>query len=157
MIAPMNGRFDTYRGEFRYVFYALPGLYEQTLRFYAEVLAFPVVGGFPGGTYLRASTGVIEVIDPEIEDDDLATLVLRGHDRYSPPQGGFLLIEVPDVDALASRVRDHGVSLSQEPRDWPWKFRDFKVTDPCGTIVCLFSRLRGWEPLHGEEPSAGAL
>jgi catechol 2,3-dioxygenase-like lactoylglutathione lyase family enzyme len=76
-----------YRGEFRYVFYSDPGKYEKTVAFYTDTLGFPVVGGFPGGTYVRASTGVIEVIDADVDEDGLWGMVLRGHGRYSPPQG----------------------------------------------------------------------
>jgi hypothetical protein len=61
----------------------------------------------------------------------------------------FLLIEVPDVDALAGSVERSGVPLFQAVCDWPWKFRDFKVRDPCGNIVCCFYRLEGWEAHHG--------
>jgi predicted enzyme related to lactoylglutathione lyase len=61
-----------------------------------------------------------------------------------------LLIEVPNVDESAEQVRRRGATFLQEVRDWPWRFRDFKLADPCGNIICLFSRLPGWEPFHGE-------
>jgi predicted enzyme related to lactoylglutathione lyase len=61
-----------------------------------------------------------------------------------------LLIEVPNVDESAEQVRRRGATFLQEVRDWPWRFRDFKLADPCGNIICLFSRLPGWEAFHGE-------
>lgn len=140
-----------YRGEFRYVLYAPSGLYEATRDFYGRLLDLPVAGGFVGGTYFAASTGVIEVIDQDTDDSGLPELVLRGASHYEAPRGGFLLFEVPDVDALADHVTELGVTLLQELRNWPWQFRDFKVIDPCGTIVSPFSRISGWEPFHGED------
>ena len=38
--------------------------------------------------------------------------------------------------------------LMQGPRDWGWRFRDFKVEDPCGNVLCFFIRLQGWEEHH---------
>ncbi len=102
------------RGEFRYVFYTQPGRYQATVNFYSQVLGFDIRGGFPGGTYLQASAGIIEVIDPEAEDEGLKSQLLAKDESYAPPRGGFLLIEVPDVDALAQRTRDHRAPLRQE-------------------------------------------
>ena len=149
-----------YRGEFRYVFYTGHDLYEPTLGFYAGVLGLSLVGGFgtreehgySDGTYFAASVGVIEVIAGGGGDDDLRPILTGTIEPYTPPRGGFLLIEVPDVDALSRSVERAGVPLLQEVRDWPWLFRDFKVQDPCGNVVCCFSRLPGWETFH-EEPA----
>ncbi len=145
-----------YRGEFRYVFYTGQDLYDATLAFYADALRFPVVGGFgdrrergySDGTYFQASVGVIEVIAGG-GDDDLRPILTGSVEAYDAPRGGFLLIEVPDVDTLAASVERSGVPLHQAVHDWPWRFRDFKVRDPCGNIVCCFSRLSGWDAYHG--------
>ena len=153
----MSREFAPYRGEFRFVFYTGDDLYEATLTFYAQSLGLPVIGGFgewngrgySDGTYYGASAGVIEVICGG-GADDLRPILTGTVEPYAAPRGGFLLVEVPDVDALAASVERSGVALLQEARDWPWLFRDFKVRDPCGNIVCCFSRLPGWEALHGE-------
>lgn len=145
-----------YRGEFRYVFYARPGTYDQTVAFYEQTLGFQIVGGFggpepPRGTYVQASTGVIEVLDEATgggEDAELKAQVLDAGQIYQAPRGAFLLIEVADVDRLARRVRKCGGILHQEVRDWEWRFRDFKVVDPSGNLLCVFSRRPGWEAYH---------
>ena len=131
-----------YRGEFRYVFYAPQAKYEATLLFYRDVLQFPVIGGFSHGKFFQASTGVIEVI-AELWPDRLRYMLLDPKERYEPPRGGFLLIEVEDLSGLYQTVVDAGVELMQEPKDWPWLFRDFKVKDPCGNVLCFFCRLPG--------------
>ncbi len=135
-----------YRGEFRYVFFAPLRLYDKTVAFYRDVLGFPMVGGFSHGTYLQASTGVVEIIaDPgkgELRDQ------VHGTGEYRPPQGAWLLIEVPDLDSVYRASVEARAEVLHEPRNWPWLFRDFKVKDPCGNVVCLFRRLPGWEQFH---------
>ena len=58
------------------------------------------------------------------------------------------MIEVPDLDAVYQSSVEARAEVLHEPRDWPWLFRDFKVKDPCGNVVCLFRRLPGWEKFH---------
>jgi len=152
----MTGELADYQGEFRYVFFAGRDYYESTLVFYGDNLGLPVVGGFgergargfSDGTYFQASVGVIEVIAGD--DDGLQELLTGSTDSYVGPAGGFLLIEVPDVDELAASVERSGVRILQGLADWPWQFRDFRVEDPCGNVLRFFSRLPGWEQWHGE-------
>ena len=135
-----------YRGEFRYVFYTPANHYAATLAFYRDVLQLPIVGGWDvpdelsHGTYFQASIGIIEVITESEASEFKATLLQVGED-YLPPRGGFILFEVPDVDAIYQHAKDIGAEIVQGVHEWPWGFRDFKVKDPCGNIVSPFSRL----------------
>ncbi len=114
-MALMNSELADYRGEFRYVFYAVDGRYEETLGFYSRVLDFPVVGGFGDnrsgvrGVYLKAPVGLIKLIDSE--PSDLRDMLMSPDQEHRPPAGGFLLIEVEDVDGLAERVAKRGVAF----------------------------------------------
>jgi predicted enzyme related to lactoylglutathione lyase len=118
-------------GEFRYV--CVTSRYAQTVAFYRDGLALPVVGGWDRaeddrGTLFRAASGIIEVI-------------LAGPDRESsPPRGSWLLAEVDDVDAVYRQVRERGLPVSQELIDRPWGHREFQVTDPNGLVIGLFSQ-----------------
>ena len=136
-----------YVGEFRYVFYTAFDKYEPTISFYRDVLELPITGGFSHGTYFQASTGVIEVIQAT-GPHDLRDMLLAPNQRYQPPKGGFLLIEDRDLQALRRRVEQADATVVQDIPDWPWLFRDFKVVDPCGNVLCFFSRLPGWEVHH---------
>lgn len=78
----------------------------------------------------------------------LRDLLLKPDTSYQPYHGGFLLIEVEDLETLQRRIEGTGRQLMQEPRDWGWRFRDFKVEDPCGNVLCFFIRLQGWEEHH---------
>lgn len=78
----------------------------------------------------------------------LRDLLLEPDTSYQPYHGGFLLIEVEDLGTLQRRIEGKGRQLMQGPRDWGWRFRDFKVEDPCGNVLCFFIRLQGWEEHH---------
>lgn len=47
------------------------------------------------------------------------------------PSGGYLIIGVPDADAVYRRIRDAGVEVD-EPQDKPYGPRTVAVTDPWG-------------------------
>jgi len=44
-----------------------------------------------------------------------------------------------DIDTLASRIKSHGVTLAEEPKDQPWGGRDFAVVDPDGFALTFSS------------------
>jgi uncharacterized glyoxalase superfamily protein PhnB len=48
------------------------------------------------------------------------------------PRSGYLIIGVPDADAVYRRIRDAGVEVA-EPQDKPYGPRTVSVTDPWGT------------------------
>jgi uncharacterized glyoxalase superfamily protein PhnB len=46
----------------------------------------------------------------------------------------------PDnVDALAKRARNAGITLKSDPHDTEWKSRAFEVIDPTGFLLTIFS------------------
>ena len=44
-----------------------------------------------------------------------------------------------DVDEIAKRAKNAGITLKSEPRDTEWKSRAFEVSDPTGFLVTVFS------------------
>lgn len=135
----------SFENEFRFVFFAPVEVFDATIAFYRDVLRFPILGGFGEraqemrGIYVQAAKGVLEIIaDPT--DSEFKAKALQPGARFVPAQGGYFLIEVENVDGLYERLRAEGATLIQPITDWPWGFRDFKITDPCGNVLCLFSR-----------------
>jgi predicted enzyme related to lactoylglutathione lyase len=140
-------KYGPFENEFRFVFFAPPEKYEATFAFYRDALGLPHTGGFgedPAGmrgVFLQAAAATIEIItDPT--DSFLRRQIMQPDQVYQPALGGHLLIEVEDVDSRFTQARAAGAPVIQPLTNWPWDFRDFKVADPCGNIVCLFSRLR---------------
>ncbi len=137
--------FGPNQGEFRYVFFAPAMRFDETVAFYRDGLGLPIKGGFGGpeettqGAYVQAGSGLIEII-LDREGEMKSTVLPHGQD-YTAPSGGYLLIEVDNVDQAYARATRQGIPIQQHLRTWPWGHRDFKVQDPCGTVVSLFSRI----------------
>ena len=43
------------------------------------------------------------------------------------------------VDEIATRARNAGITLKSEPKDTEWNSRAFELTDPSGFILTVFS------------------
>ncbi|MDH3745659.1 MAG: VOC family protein [Acidobacteriota bacterium] len=61
----------------------------------------------------------------------------KGSDREKGV--GFRLygVTAQDVDQLAADVKARGGELAHEPKDQPWKARDFAITDPDGYKISI--------------------
>jgi catechol 2,3-dioxygenase-like lactoylglutathione lyase family enzyme len=100
-----------------------------SLAFYTDVLGF-IVGeywtddqtGQPRGAMLKA--GACEL---GLSQDDWK----KGHDRKKGEGVRFWCETIQDVDALAARVKEAGVALTEEPKD-EWGQRSFSLVDPNG-------------------------
>ena len=44
-----------------------------------------------------------------------------------------------NVDEIAKRAKNAGITLKSEPHDTEWKSRAFEVTDPSGFLLTIFS------------------
>ena len=113
--------------EFR--FYYFTPRYDETVRFYRDVLEFSVFrewdrGGDDRGTIFRSPNGggLIEVE--------------AGH---TPPHisGGFY-IEVDDLETRYDRLKRSGANLCREIGLTSYGHRNFKLLDPNGIEVCFF-------------------
>ena len=43
-----------------------------------------------------------------------------------------------NVDEIAKRARNAGITLKSEPHDTEWKSRAFEVTNPSGFLLTVF-------------------
>lgn len=134
-----------FQNEFRFVFFTPPHLYDATIAFYRDTLGFPINGGFGSsasemrGSYVQAAKGIFEIISDPTEGDFFRAALEPG-EAFQPAQGGYFLIEVENVDEMVERLSGSGAALTGSAKDWPWGFREFRVQDPCGNVICLFSR-----------------
>ncbi len=62
----------------------------------------------------------------------------KGRDRKKGI-GVRLWISTPDVDEIAKRLKNAGITLKSEPRDTEWKTRAFEVSDPTGFLLTVFT------------------
>ena len=120
-------------GEFRFVFY--PSDYERAVEFYRDELGLRMTGGWdrvPGdrGALFQAAGGIIEILERPGAGE-------APHEA-GPPRGGWLAIQVDDVDVAYDQVRFRGLAIEEGVEDKPWGHRSFAVRDPDGLLVVLF-------------------
>ena len=61
----------------------------------------------------------------------------KGRDRVKGVGVRFYCTTDQDIDALASRIKARGGTLTQEPTDKPWGTRDLAVDDPDGYKITI--------------------
>ena len=64
----------------------------------------------------------------------------RGRDRKKGIGVRLSISTTPgNVDEIARRVRNAGITLKSDPHDTEWKSRAFEVSDPSGFLLTIFS------------------
>jgi uncharacterized glyoxalase superfamily protein PhnB len=107
---------------------------QKSISFY-EALGFVVderweQNGTLLGVMLRAGTSQIV-----LNQDDWK----KGRDRTKGTGVRLSLSTTGNVDEIAKRAQNAGVTLKSEPRDTEWKSRAFEVSDPSGFLLTIFS------------------
>ena len=107
---------------------------EKSIRFY-EALGFAVSErweekGTLLGVMLRAGTTEIG-----LSQDDWK----KGRDRKKGVGVRLLLSTTQNVDEVAARAKNAGITLKSEPFDSEWKTRVFEVVDPSGFLLTISS------------------
>ena len=83
------------------------------------------------GVMLRAGTTEIG-----LNQDDWK----KGRDRKKGIGVRLSISTTPgNVDEIARRAKNAGITLKSEPRDTEWKSRAFEVSDPSGYMLTVFS------------------
>jgi lactoylglutathione lyase len=108
---------------------------QKSLTFYRDVLGFTPKERWEQDGALRGVEMVAGSVSFWLGQDDWK----KGRDRVKG-QGFRMYCETSqDVDAIARRIRDAGVTLLEEPKDEPWGGRAFAVTDPDGFAITITS------------------
>ena len=63
----------------------------------------------------------------------------RGRDRKKGIGVRLSILTAGNVDEIAKRAKNAGITLESEPRDTEWKSRAFEVIDPTGFVLTIFS------------------
>jgi lactoylglutathione lyase len=111
---------------------------DSCLAFYRDALGLPVLWHQPGGTFasLRVGAGKLQLFDRAAMAAAVGTTALPAD---APAQDrAAVVLEVDDVDALAARLRAHGLPFIAVPHDRPdWSARVAHLRDPAGNLVEL--------------------
>ena len=52
--------------------------------------------------------------------------------------GAVIYFEIEDLDNKVGQLKELGFSFLQEPKDEPWLWREARLNDPSGNIICLY-------------------
>jgi catechol 2,3-dioxygenase-like lactoylglutathione lyase family enzyme len=126
------------KGQFRFSYFT--PAYDATVAFYRDDLQLVVLESWDRstddrGTLFAAASGIIEVL---FRSDTHASSH-AWDDR--PPQGAFMVIEVPDVEQAYQRATERRLSIRQQLTTQPWGHRSFCLREPNGLILYLFSEV----------------
>lgn len=85
--------------------------------------------------------GLIQIVDAppryaRFEGPDGATLSIHAAEAAAP--GAVVYFESDDVDAEVRRIEAAGLVFDQQPRDETWLWREARLRDPAGNVICLY-------------------
>jgi uncharacterized glyoxalase superfamily protein PhnB len=101
---------------------------EKSLAWYQDVVGFTVDRRHEREGKLMAvslKAGSVRIL---LTQDDGA----KGWDRAKGEGLSLQFTTEQNIDAIASRIKERGVTLDTEPVDTPWGMRVFRVRDPDG-------------------------
>ncbi len=67
-----------------------------------------------------------------------ATFSVHAVDALAAPSKTVVYFECADLDAQVAALEAKGIRMAQAPRDEPWLWREARVIDPAGNVVCLY-------------------
>jgi predicted enzyme related to lactoylglutathione lyase len=59
-------------------------------------------------------------------------------DRHPEPPGVVVYFECDDLDTEVHALQARGYHFTQEPQDETWLWREARLTDPSGNVICLY-------------------
>jgi len=98
--------------------------YEASFAFYAALGLKPIVASPPDYARFEAPGG--------------ATLSIHRAGEGEGPGSATVYFECDDLDGAVERLHRAGLPFEHGPVDQPWMWREARLRDPFGNIVCLY-------------------
>jgi len=70
--------------------------------------------------------------------DGNSTLSVERVDELPKGQGIVVYFECDDVDNQVALLKAKGIAFEHEPVDQSWLWREARLRDPAGNLICLF-------------------
>lgn len=67
-----------------------------------------------------------------------STLSVHQVDRLPESPGAVVYFECEDLDSKVRDLQAQGYSFTQVPQDEVWLWREARLTDPSGNVICLY-------------------
>jgi len=67
-----------------------------------------------------------------------ATFSVHAVQQLAQPSQTVVYFECAALDKEVAELRTRGFQFAQEPRDEPWLWREARLVDPSGNVICLY-------------------
>ncbi|HYJ06716.1 MAG TPA: VOC family protein [Chthoniobacterales bacterium] len=67
-----------------------------------------------------------------------ATFSVHAVNGTGEPSKTIVYFECPLLDEQVAALQAKGIEFTQEPRDEPWLWREARLLDPAGNVICLY-------------------
>ena len=67
-----------------------------------------------------------------------ATFSIHKEEALAEPSKTIVYFECAALDRLVAELKAQGLRFTQEPRDEPWLWREARLVDPSGNVICLY-------------------
>ncbi len=67
-----------------------------------------------------------------------ATFSVHAVDAIEMAPQTIIYFECASLDQQVDALKAAGIEFAQEPRDEPWLWREARLNDPAGNIICLY-------------------
>ena len=96
------------------------------------------VTDYDGAVDFYTRLGLLQIVDAppryaRFETPSGETFSIHAADRVDPTT--IVYFEVEDVDAFVAAL---DLPLTQPPVDQPWLWREARLADPSGNVICIF-------------------
>jgi catechol 2,3-dioxygenase-like lactoylglutathione lyase family enzyme len=76
-----------------------------------------------------------ECVGNEVEP---ATFSIHLRDNTAASSATVVYFECDDLDDRVAALRERGIAFDQLPTDQPWLWREARLRDPSGNVICLY-------------------
>lgn len=67
-----------------------------------------------------------------------ATFSIHKEEARVEPSRTIVYFECAELDRTVAELKAKGLRFTQEPRDEPWLWREARLVDPSGNVLCLY-------------------
>jgi catechol 2,3-dioxygenase-like lactoylglutathione lyase family enzyme len=67
-----------------------------------------------------------------------ATFSIHAVEAMSEPSKTIVYFECSALDEQVAQLQAKGIEFAQEPRDERWLWREARLLDPAGNVICLY-------------------
>ncbi len=67
-----------------------------------------------------------------------ATFSVHAIASMAEPSKTVVYFECAALDRQVAQLKAQGLQFAQEPRDEPWLWREARLVDPSGNVICLY-------------------